>query len=226
MGKKYFTKDFIQFFDELKNNNSKEWFDLNRTRYEEQVKKPFDRLISDLLKEVNLLSPEINLPHGKCIFRINRDIRFSKDKTLYKTNRSAFISRFGTKNKSYPGMYFEINTEGVNIFGGLYMLDAKQVQSVREEIMDYHDQFKKVIGDQKFKKTMGQVMGEKAKRLPAEFNEVAEKEPLMWNKNWYVRKTIPVESILKDDFLQILVDHYNVLLPYNRFFERPLLELM
>lgn len=226
MAKKYFIKEFLSFFEELKSHNSKEWFDENRSRYENDVKKPFDELIKDLLLKVGEVKSEINLTHGKCIFRINRDVRFSKDKTLYKTNRSAFISQYGTKNKSYPGMYFEINTDIVNIYGGLYMLDAKQIQRVREEIMDYHDDFAKVLNDKKFKSTFGSVQGEKAKRIPKEFADFEKKEELINNKNWYIYRKLPVDVILKDDFLDVLIEHFKIMKPYNEFFERPIADLL
>src|SRR5690606_20290726 len=96
--------EYTQFCNELEGNNHKLWVDENRDRYENFVKKPFDNLIKDLLNET-----KIDISHSKCIFRINRDVRFSKDKSLYKLNRSAIVSPFGTKDKSYPGMYFEIN---------------------------------------------------------------------------------------------------------------------
>lgn len=222
----YFTDDFIRFFEELKINNNKDWFDENRTRYQEQVKKPFDNLIIDLLSEVNQLDSSVNLPHGKCIFRINRDIRFSKDKTPYKTNRSAFISRFGTKNKSFPGMYFEINSEELRIYGGVYMLDAKQISRIREEIMDYNSEFSKIINSKEFTKGFGKVQGEKAKRVTKEFVDFAAQEPLVMNKNWYVYRKLPLKTITSDKLLNELVENYKILQPYNQFFERPMLDMM
>lgn len=222
----YFTKEFSSFFQELEKNNHKDWFDENRKSYHSYVKDPFDQLIKDLLEEVKKLDPAINVPYNKCIFRINRDIRFSKDKTPYKTNRSAFISRFGTKNKSFPGMYFEINGKELRIYGGVYMLDSKQVQRIREEIQDYHKDFKKVIDSNKFKSTFGEVQGEKTKRLNKEFQEFSEKEDLLYNKNWYVYTSLPLNTIYKDDLLKVMVDHFKILEPYNKFFERPMLDMM
>lgn len=222
----YFTKEFTAFFKELEKHNYKEWFDENRKRYHQFVKEPFDQLIKDLLFEVEKLDPAIQIPYNKCIFRINRDIRFSKDKTPYKTTRSAFISRFGTKNKAFPGMYFEINSNELRIYGGVYMLDSKQVQRIREEILDYHDDFTKVVKDKKFMKLFGEVQGEKAKRLNKEFQDLAATEDLLYNKNWYVYRKLPLETIYQEDLLKILVENYKVLTPYNKFFERPMLDMM
>jgi uncharacterized protein (TIGR02453 family) len=224
--KQYFTKEFVAFFKELEKNNHKEWFDENRKRYHKEVKEPFDQLIKDLLVEVAKVEPEVTVPYNKCIFRINRDIRFSKDKTPYKTTRSAIISRFGSKNKSFPGMYMEINTNELRIYGGVYMLDTKQVQRIREEIQDYHKDFRKVIDNKKFKQAFGEINGEKAKRLNKEFQEMAASEDLLYNKNWYVYKKLPLDTIYKEDLLKLLVDHYKLLKPYSEFFQRPLLDMM
>lgn len=222
----YFTQDFTAFFKELAENNHKEWFDANRKRYHEAVKEPFDLLIKDLLIEVEKIDPLINIPYNKCIFRINRDIRFSKDKTPYKTNRSAFISRFGTKNKAFPGMYFEINADELRIYGGVYMLDPKQIKSIREEIQDYHKDFRKIIDDKQFKSAFGEIQGEKAKRLDKEFEELAAKEELLFNKNWYVYRKLPLKTIYNEDLLQVMVENFKVLHPYNQFFERPMLDVL
>lgn len=222
----YFTPEFTTFFKELEKNNHKEWFDVNRKRYHEHVKEPFDQLVKDLLVEVGRVDPAIQVPYNKCIFRINRDIRFSKDKTPYKTTRSAIISRFGSRNKSFPGMYFEINPNELRIYGGVYMPDTQQMQRIREDIQDYHQDFRKIVHNKKFKQTFGEVQGEKAKRLNKEFQEMAEKEDLLYNKNWYVYRKLPLDTIYKEDLLATLVDHFKILRPYSQFFERPLLDMM
>jgi uncharacterized protein (TIGR02453 family) len=88
----YFEKDYFEFFKELAANNHKEWFDVNRSRYHSSVKEPFDKFIADLITEVHKIDKKIEIAPKDAIFRINRDIRFSKDKTPYKLNRSAIIS--------------------------------------------------------------------------------------------------------------------------------------
>ncbi len=222
MSKLYFQKDFITFFEELEHNNHKDWFDLNRNRYHEIIKTPFENFVKDLIVSVQKINPKIDIPHNKAIFRINRDVRFSKEKAPYKLNRSALISPFGTKNKTFPGMYFEVNKNGIHIYGGVYMLDAKQVQSVREEILDYTSQFQKIYTDSKFKKLFPKIQGDAAKRIPKEFQELLKKEPLIGHKNWYVSTTLPIDLLYSEKLLATLSDLYAVLYPFNHFFERPI----
>src|SRR5690606_4197407 len=94
----YFTSDFIEFFKELAANNNKEWFDENRERYQKNVKIPFEKFVAALMAELKKDDPELTGDPKKAIFRINRDIRFAKDKTPYKLNRSAAISKYGKKD--------------------------------------------------------------------------------------------------------------------------------
>ncbi|MBK8657755.1 MAG: TIGR02453 family protein [Bacteroidetes bacterium] len=99
---KYFNKEFFTFFDGLKKNNNKEWFDKNRSIYEQEVKLPFRQLVEDITAKMTKDLPELNQNISKAIFRINRDIRFAKDKSPYKTNVGAILSRTGTKDQIYP----------------------------------------------------------------------------------------------------------------------------
>ena len=89
---KYFSSDYLEFFKELAPNNNKDWFDKNRKRYIDSVKEPFKKFVTDLIQEISKVDDEVQIEAKDAIFRINRDIRFSKDKTPYKLNNSAIIS--------------------------------------------------------------------------------------------------------------------------------------
>ena len=95
----WFTQDFIDFFSELEKNNTKEWFDANRKRYEKSVKIPFSAFTQAFINEVAKDDPELQQEAKNCTFRINRDIRFSNDKTPYKSTSSAIITKGGKKNQ-------------------------------------------------------------------------------------------------------------------------------
>ena len=95
----YFTKDFIDFFKELAANNKKEWFDFNRKRYEKSVKQPFAEFVQEMIDRIRADDPKVDISTKDAIFRINRDVRFSKDKTPYKTHMAAIVSARGKKDK-------------------------------------------------------------------------------------------------------------------------------
>jgi uncharacterized protein (TIGR02453 family) len=92
----YFSPAFFKFFDELTKNNNKEWFEKNRSTYEKEVKQPFRKLVEDVTAKLSKDLPELNRDISKAIFRINRDVRFAKDKSPYKNNVAA-ISISGLK---------------------------------------------------------------------------------------------------------------------------------
>ena len=98
----YFEKDFLTFFEELAGDNTKDWFDENRARYHRVIKDPRYVFVKDLIKAMEKDDPEINLEVKHAVFRINRDIRFAKDKTPYKTAVSAAVGRGGRKEAQYP----------------------------------------------------------------------------------------------------------------------------
>ncbi len=219
----FFTSDFNEFFKELAANNNKDWFDVNRKRYDKSVKEPFKSFVEELISRLRQLEPTWDVTPNQCIFRINRDIRFSKDKTPYKLNRSAIISERGKKGKDIPGIYIELNPEEVRVYGGVYMLSSDQVLRVREEIADHMDQFSSLISDKKFVKLFGEVQGEKAKRIPKELKEAAESQPLIYNKNWYFWHSMSADSILEDNFMDQVVDLYKTIKPISDFLKRPVI---
>lgn len=204
---KYFTADYLEFFKELAPNNNKEWFDINRKRYLNSVKEPFKKFVSDLIQEVAKLDNEVQIQAKDAIFRINRDIRFSKDKTPYKLNNSAIISKTGKKDKNYPGIYIELSPDKFRFYGGVYMPDTKQIQKIREAIVNQGDELNNILKNKDFKSKFGEIKGEKNKRIPIEFRELAKKQPLLLNKQWYHFAELSPKILLQDDLMETVLEY-------------------
>ena len=96
---KFFTSDYNKFFIDLAGNNNREWFHANKKRYEENVREPFKAFTQEMITRINADDSEINVEPKNCIFRINRDLRFTKDKTPYKMQMGAVIAKGGKKDK-------------------------------------------------------------------------------------------------------------------------------
>ena len=218
----HLTDEYFNFFKELAPNNNKDWFDQNRKRYKEHVKDPFDSLVAEAIEKLNEVDNDIQCEVKDCVFRINRDIRFSKDKTPYKMNRSAVISSGGKKRKDIPGVYFEVDCEKVRIYGGCYSPDKEQLQRIREEIAFNLEEFDKIINEKEFKATFGEIQGDKNARLPKELQEAAEKQQLIYNKQLYWFAEYPPETALQDDFTDILAAHLSIMKPLNDFLTKPI----
>ncbi len=140
----------IQFLKQLAKNNSKEWFDANRKKYE-VAKEDHIQSVQKILNEFSKTDTTLSSLIAKdCLFRINRDIRFSKNKSPYKTNFGAYINANGKKSMK-AGYYLHIQPEESFVGGGLYQPDADALKKIRQEIDYNFDEFKSIINNKKFK---------------------------------------------------------------------------
>lgn len=146
----------IKFLKDLKKNNNKPWFDMHRKQYE-TAKEDFAQFVQLLIDKQGETDQSIaSLKAKECMFRINRDIRFSKDKSPYKTNFGASINK-GGKKAMVAGYYFHLEPGQSFAGGGMYMPMPDDLRKVRQEI-DYNwDVFKKIIGSKKFKTVYGEL---------------------------------------------------------------------
>ncbi|MBU3660558.1 MAG: DUF2461 domain-containing protein [Flavobacteriales bacterium] len=222
----FFTQDYLDFFIELAANNNKDWFDLNRKRYEQSVKIPFQQFTKHLINSISKDEPAFKeLEPKDCMFRINRDIRFSKDKTPYKLMCSAVIAPGGKKSRAINGIYFELGPEHVRAYGGIYEIDKEDLEAVREGIAANLETFKKLYTETNFKNLFGELRGEKNKIVPAYLRDAAVQEELIFNKQFYFFAEFPAETVVKADLDKILLNCYHVGRPMenflNQFIQQP-----
>lgn len=215
----FFEQDFLNFFIELAPNNNKDWFDANRKRYEENVREPFKEFVAHLIAKIAEKDRDFKeLDPKDCIFRINRDIRFSKDKTPYKMMMSAVVAPKGKKSKAVNGIYFEFGPEYVRAYGGIYEIDKDDLLTVREGIAENSSKFKKLYSAKEFCDMFGEILGEKNKIIPKHLQDAATKEPLIFNKQWYFYAEFNPETVLQDDLDTIILNCFEVGKPIEKFF--------
>jgi uncharacterized protein (TIGR02453 family) len=143
----YFDKDTFAFLRELAANNDRDWFAENKDRYEESVKEPFLQFINDVGPELRKVSKAIVAdprPNGGSMFRIYRDVRFSKDKSPYKPYASAHFSM--GKGVHGPGYYLHVQPGECFLAGGMWMPEPPILQSIRERISGKPAEWKKARG--------------------------------------------------------------------------------
>jgi uncharacterized protein (TIGR02453 family) len=219
----FFEPDFLQFFKDLAPNNNKDWFDANRKRYEEIVKIPFKKFVQHVISEMAKKDCAFKSLEAKdCIFRINRDVRFSKDKQPYKLMVSAIISPNGKKDRAINGVYFELTPEHVRVYGGVYEIEKEDLYIAREAIVNQLSEFKKAIENPMFVSVFQEIHGEKNKIIPKEFKVAAEKQPLIFNKQWYFYATFPANKVLENDLDKLILDCYDAGRPVEHFFQTAL----
>lgn len=146
----------IKFLKDLKKNNNKPWFDAHRKDYE-NAKTNFAAFIQSVIDKHGKKDNTINHLKAKdCMFRINRDVRFSKDKSPYKTNMGAYINR-GGKKSLFGGYYFHCEPGQSFVGGGLWMPMPPELSKVRQEIDYNFAEFKKIVSSKKFKSVYNDV---------------------------------------------------------------------
>ena len=144
----------IQFLKKLEKNNSKPWFDANRHLYE-SAKADFLSLTAAVLKETAKFDASIaHLQPKECVFRINRDVRFSKNKAPYKTNMGMSIARGGKKG-IFAGYYFHLEPGKSFVGGGLYMPIPDDLKKLRQEIDYNFADFQKIVQHKNFRAAFG-----------------------------------------------------------------------
>lgn len=188
------SPDILDFLRELRKNNNREWFENNKENYL-RAKMNFDNIVVELIQLVKSIDPETGLLEPKdCTFRIYRDVRFSKDKSPYKTNFGAYINR-GGKNSGFAGYYFHIEPGSVFLSGGIYMPEAPVLKAIRDAIFDAPEVFKAILENPSFKKYFKGLSGEKLKTVPRAYPRDHPDAELLKFKNYYVDRPLR-ESIL------------------------------
>jgi len=146
----------LQFLKDLKENNHREWFEANRKKYE-FAKADYIQLVASVLKRVSVHDNSFSELQAKdCIFRINRDVRFSKDKSPYKTNMGAGFGK-GGKKMFLAGYYLHCEPGESFIAGGMWMPPAPELKKIRQEIDYCFDEFDKIVNENSYKNNVIQL---------------------------------------------------------------------
>ncbi|MGC9374751.1 MAG: DUF2461 domain-containing protein [Bacteroidales bacterium] len=211
------SKNLFHFLRELKQNNHKEWFYAHKPVYQ-ILRKQFEQLIAQTILDIAQFDYSIkNIEPKQCIFRINRDIRFSKDKSPYKTNFGAFIAQ-GGRNAGYAGYYIHLEPDNCFLAGGIYMPPADRLKAVRTEIFENTDEFKQIIENKNFQKHFKEILQDDMlktapKGFPKDFADI----DLLKYKHYTVMKKISEEQVTSDTFADEIKETFNALYPFNRF---------
>jgi uncharacterized protein (TIGR02453 family) len=209
-------KNILNFLNDLKKNNNKEWMDMNRSNYQ-QVKKEFENIVRVLIDQISLFDITVQGVQPKnCIFRLNRDIRFSNDKRPYKENMGAFISGKGKKAVD-GGYYIHIQPGQSMLAGGTYMPPADVLKKIRQEI-DYNpNNLLKFSTGKPFKKYFGNFEGERLKTAPKGYQVDHPNIDLLNLKSLIVVHRLTDKQVMRDDFLTYAVEIFSAMKPLNDY---------
>jgi uncharacterized protein (TIGR02453 family) len=214
------TQGILNFLNELKDNNQKAWFDANKKTYE-TAKKDFEAIVKYLIEEVISFDKDIEGMEPKnCIFRINRDVRFSADKSPYKTNFGASIQKGGRKS-GLGGYYIHLQPGGESFLaGGIYMPMPPELAKIRQEI-DYNGtEIKAILADKDFVKYFGELWGEKVKTAPKGYKADHPEIELLKQKSFIAFCKLSDKEVLAPKFIESVIPIFKAMKPLNDFLNR------
>lgn len=210
----------VKFLKVLKKNNSKEWFDQNRKSYE-QTKENYLDFVGEVLGRMKKIDNSLaDLEPKQCVFRINRDVRFSKNKEPYKTNMGASFSK-GGKKVQCAGYYFHLEPGASFIGGGFWMPLAPELNKIRQEI-DYNaEAFNKIINKKKFKASFGSLSeSEKLSRPPMGYEAENPAIELLKLKSFVVMTSVKDSELTGKELASTVVDHFEAMMPMIDFLNK------
>lgn len=217
----------IQFLKAIKKNNNKPWFEANRRKYE-AAKQDFEAFIQAVIDKHAKKDPEIaQLKAKECLFRINRDVRFSKDKSPYKTNFGASINA-GGKKSMLAGYYFHCEPSGESfVGGGIWMPQPPELKKMRQEVDYCFDEFKKILNNKKFRSVYGDLYsGDDMKlvKVPAGFEKENPAAEYLKLKSFIAMKPISEKELSSNSLLKNTTDAMEALQPMLAFINRTMQE--
>ena len=218
MAKPYFTRALFDFLKELAANNDRDWFQAHKDRYEEAVRQSALRFIADFGPQVRSVSPHLVCdprPSGGSLFRIHRDIRFSKDKSPYKTHAAMQFRHEAGKDAHAPGLYLHLEPGNCGAAAGMWRPPTPVLRQVREAVAADPRRWLKI--DAAMHEAGLQRFGERLQRVPAGYaKDHPAAEELKW-KDWGVWMPLTQQDVLATDALDRIGAHYRTMKPLLAF---------
>lgn len=220
-----FNESTPAFLKQLARNNNKTWFDAHRPAYA-AAKNDFEGFVSRVISALAVVDNDVkDLEVKDCTFRLNRDIRFSKDKTPYKVNMGASFNR-GGKKSIFAGYYFHLEPGGKSFAGGgLWMPMAPELRKIRQEIDYCFEEFQKIITDKKFKaqyKILENTPDIKLSNVPRGYDKENEAAEFLKLKSFLATKNISDKELLQPSLLRETVKSFSALMPLIKFLNKAL----
>jgi uncharacterized protein (TIGR02453 family) len=215
------SPDTFQFLQNLAQNNAKEWMDCNRSAYE-TAKRNFEEFVGQLLEGMQTFEPSFaELTPRACIFRLNRDIRFSSNKAPYKTNFGAAFSKGGKKSPA-AGYYIHLEPGASFAAGGAWQPSPELLKGIRQEIDYDFKGFNDIVGQKEFRKLYPQLEGEQLKKAPQGYEADNPAIDFLRFKSFTVSHAVPDKDLLSKQSVQKILHSFATLKPFIDFLNRPL----
>lgn len=216
-------KSTLQFLKQIQLNNNKAWFDSHKDIYG-NARQAFIDSVAEIINAMKTFEPDLgHLTAKECIFRINRDVRFSKDKRPYKNNMSAYFNRAGKKGDG-AGYYVHIEPGNSFAAAGVWMPEAPNLSKIRQEIDYNFDEWKKIVSSTAFKSKFvnGVDTSDTLVRPPKGYEETNPAIDILKLKSFVIRRSFSDEALQEKSFTSELAKTFKIAKPMLDFINRSL----
>ena len=215
----YFTPELFRFLAELAAHNERPWFEANKARYRTAIQEPLLRFIADFAPELKEISPHFVAdprPQGGSMFRIHRDVRFSADKSPYKTHAAAQFRHRAAKDVHAPGFYLHLEPGGCFVGVGIWHPDGPTLAAIRAALVADPAGWTSAVGDRAFARafTLG---GDALKRPPQGFDPAHPLIDDLKRKDFVAMAPLSEEQAMAPEFLQRFTTHCRAAAPFMRY---------
>jgi uncharacterized protein (TIGR02453 family) len=210
----------LDFLRKLAKHNNKTWFDAHRADYE-QAKAHFEALLEDLVMRFDPIESLHGMTPRDFMYRINRDVRFSADKSPYKTNFAAVLGRAGRKSMR-SAYYLHVQPGESFLGGGVYMPTPEQLKTIRTAIASNPSELQKISAAKDFVKYFGAMAGDKLKTAPKGFAPDHVAAELLKHKQFLVMHAVSEADVTAAGFAKHVIAVFKAMQPFNEYFNRVL----
>ena len=218
----HFSPRIFEFLSDLRDNNSRDWFNANKKRYESDVKEPLLRFVEDFDERIEAVSPHFIAdprPVGGTMFRIYRDVRFSKDKTPYKTNAGLHFRHEIGKDAHAPGFYMHIEPGAAFAGGGIWHPDAATLGKIRAAIDGHPTEWVAAKTDPHMLKSH-ELGGDTLKRPPKGYDADHPHIDDLKKKDHFASTSYSEDDVISPDFIDRFTDDCIAISPFVGFLTR------
>jgi uncharacterized protein (TIGR02453 family) len=219
----HFQPEAIKFLRGLKRNNDREWFEPRKAIYEAALKAPLLSVIAAINEAMHDFAPDnVRLPQ-KAMMRIYRDVRFSPNKSPYKTQVAAWWARTGLEKTSGGGFYFHLSSTELTVAAGVYMPEREQLLAIRTHLLEHHAELRKLLDGKKLKAKLHEFEGNRLTRPPKGFPADHPGIDLLLCRQWGVAASLPVEIAITPSLVKEITDRFRLAAPIVALLNAPLI---
>ena len=219
MASRYFTENTMQFLSTLAANNTRQWFEVHKQDYEATVRTPALTFITHAADELAMISPHflaISKKVGGSLMRVNRDIRFGKDKRPYKTNIGIQFRHYMGKDVHAPGYYLHVEPKNCFIGVGMWRPDAKALGRIRDTIVEDSNGWRAACDEKRFKNTFS-LSGESLTNPPRGYAKDHPQIQDLKRKDFIAIHEISDDHVLSTKLMPTVFKHFKAATPYMQF---------